>query len=278
MAAGEDELEPLVRKLRGVHGVLGRLRHFEQAGLRRQRAITADAIDRPVARGRHEPGARAGGRSLARPALGRDREGLLRRFLGEVEVAEEADQRGQDAPPLVAERLLEDRHHSTIGRTSTAPPMRGCGDPRGELDRGVEVGCLEQQVAADRLLELGERAVGGQRPAVLHAHRGRGLGRLELEAGAHAGRLADRLVRAVDRAALVLGKAVPLIRGGCRGGALMDQQHVLHRLLLSRWSPMRRTSSAQMNRFVRNPATTCAYPRFQVGHPGARTAACEPSP
>jgi hypothetical protein len=48
------------------------------------------------------------GRALAWPALGRDRERLLRDFLGEVEVAEEADQVGQDAAPFVAEGLLED--------------------------------------------------------------------------------------------------------------------------------------------------------------------------
>ena len=45
----------------------------------------------------------------ARPAFGRDRERLLRGFLGEVEVAEEADQAGEDASPLVAEDLVEDR-------------------------------------------------------------------------------------------------------------------------------------------------------------------------
>jgi hypothetical protein len=49
------------------------------------------------------------GSAVARPALGGDRERLLRGFLGEVEVAEEADERSQDAPPLVAKRLLEDR-------------------------------------------------------------------------------------------------------------------------------------------------------------------------
>ena len=51
---------------------------------------------------------RVGGRAVARPALGRDRERLLGGFLGEVEVAEEADQAGEDAAPLVAEDLLED--------------------------------------------------------------------------------------------------------------------------------------------------------------------------
>jgi hypothetical protein len=109
MAAREDELEPLVRDRRLVHGVLHGFRHVEQAGLRRQRAIAADAVDRAVARGGHQPGARVGGRPVAGPALGGDRERLLGGFLGEVEVAEEADQAGEDAAPLVAEDLLEDR-------------------------------------------------------------------------------------------------------------------------------------------------------------------------
>jgi hypothetical protein len=48
------------------------------------------------------------GHPVARPALGGDREGLLRGLLGEIEVAEEADQGGEDATPLLAEGLLED--------------------------------------------------------------------------------------------------------------------------------------------------------------------------
>ena len=67
------------------------------------------------------------GRPVARPALGGDRERLLGGLLGEVEVAEEADQAGEDASPLVAEGLLEARYHSTTGRTSIAPPMRAAG-------------------------------------------------------------------------------------------------------------------------------------------------------
>jgi hypothetical protein len=43
------------------------------------------------------------------PALGRDRERLLSGLLGQLEAAEEADQAGEDAPPLVAKYLLEDR-------------------------------------------------------------------------------------------------------------------------------------------------------------------------
>jgi uncharacterized protein YciI len=48
------------------------------------------------------------GLPIAGPALGGDGECLLSGLLGEVEVAEEADQAGEDAAPLVAEGLLED--------------------------------------------------------------------------------------------------------------------------------------------------------------------------
>jgi hypothetical protein len=109
MAAGEDQLEPLVRDRRLVHVVLRGFRHVEQADLCRQCAIAADAVDRAVARGGNQPGARVGGRPLSGPALGRDRERLLGGFLGEVEVAEEADQASEHAAPLVAEDPIEDR-------------------------------------------------------------------------------------------------------------------------------------------------------------------------
>ena len=109
MAAREQELEPLVGDRRLVHLVLHRLGNVEQARLRGERAVAADAVDRAVAGGRHEPGARVLRRALARPALRGDRERLLGGFLGEVEVAEEADQACEDAAPLVAEDLLEDR-------------------------------------------------------------------------------------------------------------------------------------------------------------------------
>ena len=109
MTAGEDELEALVGNRRLVHVDLRRFRHLEQAGLRRQRAVAANSVDRAVASRRHEPGARARGRSVTGPALGGSREGLLSGFLSEVEVAQEADQCGEDASPLVAEDSVEDR-------------------------------------------------------------------------------------------------------------------------------------------------------------------------
>jgi hypothetical protein len=109
MTAGEHQLEPLIRKAHLLDFILRRLAHLEQAGLGRQRAIAAKAVDRPVTRGPRQPGARIGGDPLAGPALGRNRERFLRGFLGEIEVAEKADQRGQNTAPLLAEDLLEDR-------------------------------------------------------------------------------------------------------------------------------------------------------------------------
>ena len=94
------------------------------------------------------------GMPVARPALGGDRERLLRGLLGEVEVAEEADQRGEHAAPLVAEASA--RGCATTPRSGaprSPPPMPRGGDPRGELDRRVEVVGLEDEVAAERLLE-----------------------------------------------------------------------------------------------------------------------------
>ena len=123
MTAGEDELEPLVGKRRRVHRVLGCLRHLQQAGLGGQGAVAADAVDGAVACRGHQPGARVGGNPVLGPSLRGDREGLLRGFLGEVEVAEEADQGGQDAAPFLAEDLFERRYQYTSeGRISTAPP------------------------------------------------------------------------------------------------------------------------------------------------------------
>jgi hypothetical protein len=127
VAAGEDELEPLVRECDLLHLVLNRVGHFEQFCLPSERAIAADSVDRAVARGGHQPGARIGGRPVAGPSLGGDREGLLGGFLGEVKIAEETDQGGEDAAPLVAEDLLEDRYRSRSGRTSIAPPILAAG-------------------------------------------------------------------------------------------------------------------------------------------------------
>jgi hypothetical protein len=74
----------------------------------KQRAVAVQAVDGPGPGRRREPGAGISGGALPGPALRGDRERLLRSFLGEVEVAEEADQRSEDAAPLVAEDAVED--------------------------------------------------------------------------------------------------------------------------------------------------------------------------
>ena len=85
------------------------MRPVEQAGLGGERAIAADAVDRAVAGGRDEPRARARRDAVAWPPLRGDRERLLRGLLGEIEVAEEADQGSEDTAPLIAEDLVQDR-------------------------------------------------------------------------------------------------------------------------------------------------------------------------
>jgi len=111
MAAGEDQLQALVgdRPVVEVELVHGRRRSLavQLPRLVLQRPLAADAVDRAVAPGRDQPGQRLLGRAVARPALGGDRERLLRGLLGEIDVAEEADQGGEDAAPLAAEDLLD---------------------------------------------------------------------------------------------------------------------------------------------------------------------------
>src|SRR5918996_2072641 len=127
MAASEDQLQPLIGKDPLVHLVLHGFGHVEQACLLGERPIAAQPVDRTVAGSDREPGGRIGGRALPGPALGRDRERLLRRVLGEIEVTEEADQAGEDTAPRIPKDLLEQRYFSINGRTSIAPPIRAVG-------------------------------------------------------------------------------------------------------------------------------------------------------
>jgi hypothetical protein len=112
VAAGEDQLEPLVRELRRLVDRL--LRSFSQfalqlLGLHRQRPLPPDTVDRAVASGRDQPPRRVSGDSVARPAFGGGGERILRGVFGQLDLAEKADERGQDTAPLVAEDLLKHR-------------------------------------------------------------------------------------------------------------------------------------------------------------------------
>src|SRR5437763_2826613 len=138
MAAGKDQLEALVLDRRiVVELVHRRLRNLEQSGLLSQRPLPPDAVNGPVTGTREQPGAWVIGNAIARPPFGGHRERLLSGLLGEVEVAEETDQRGEHPAPLLAEDLLQRRYRSTsertsegcstTGRTSMAPPSRTAG-------------------------------------------------------------------------------------------------------------------------------------------------------
>jgi hypothetical protein len=89
------------------HGVVLWTGAFEEARLLGQRPVPAQPVVGAVAGGGLEPGARVGGRAVPLPLLGGDGEGLRGGLLREVEVAEEADQGGDDLAPLVAEGLFE---------------------------------------------------------------------------------------------------------------------------------------------------------------------------
>ncbi len=102
-------------------------RCLKESGLGREGAVAAQAVDGPPTGRGQQPGAGLGRDAVASPALGRNREGLLGCLLGEIDVAEEADQGRDDLAPLVAEDLLDQRARSTIGRISTEPPMRAAG-------------------------------------------------------------------------------------------------------------------------------------------------------
>jgi hypothetical protein len=128
VAAGEDQAESFVG-----HGLvtgflaLQLCEALEQLRLARERAFPADAIDRAVARGRDQPGARILRRSVARPALECGRDRVLKGVLCELEVAEDADQGCENAAPLLAEDGFDRNQCSTTGLTSIVPPVRAAG-------------------------------------------------------------------------------------------------------------------------------------------------------
>ena len=72
----------------------------------------ADAVDGLEAPGRHQPGARVGRDAARRPLLERGAKAVVQRLLGQVEVAQQAHQRGEDAARLVAvDRVHRLAHH-----------------------------------------------------------------------------------------------------------------------------------------------------------------------
>ena len=111
MAAGEDQGQPLVGDL-GQVGVgagdvaLQALEQRDVGGLGRARRAAAQPIEGPPARCSHDPGGGVAGHTLGGPALERSGKGVLQRFLGEVEVAEVADEAREHGAVFLADHGL----------------------------------------------------------------------------------------------------------------------------------------------------------------------------
>jgi hypothetical protein len=98
----------------------------EELGLPLERTAAPDLIHGSVAGGREDPGAGILGGAFAGPASEGRRECILEGVLGELEVAEDADEDRQAATPLLPEDGLDYAGLASagicmIGRTSTLP-------------------------------------------------------------------------------------------------------------------------------------------------------------
>ena len=96
------------------------------------RRFAAQPVDRPVAGGGGDPSARVGWHASDRPAFGGDRKCLGDRVLGEVDVAEDADQGGSATPDLAPEDGSEVLSHPGTDEPRQDPrtPRRTCGPSR----------------------------------------------------------------------------------------------------------------------------------------------------
>src|ERR1700674_3985782 len=103
VATGEDQAQPVIAH----DALLGRFAlGMQQDGLGvtvLAGRLPAKAIDRPVAGGGDDPARRTGRQSTGWPSLHRRREGVLDRLLGNVDVAEDANQHGHRASVLFTE-------------------------------------------------------------------------------------------------------------------------------------------------------------------------------
>lgn len=131
MAAGENEAQAIVFERFLIEG------NRVDRGFQLPRELLdgciearppAQHVDRFEAPGGNEPRERVGGQPVARPFLDRGREGFMQCLLGQVEVTDETNERGQDPSrvrPIERLNPVGDRDlaqlNTSIGRTSTEP-------------------------------------------------------------------------------------------------------------------------------------------------------------
>ncbi len=110
VAAGEDQPQPVVLDDAGRLVGCVVVQHQCRLVLGVAARLAPDPVDGPVAGRRGQPAARVGRYAVDRPPLQGDQQGVGGRLLGEVDVAEAADQRGDHAAVLLAvdplDRLL----------------------------------------------------------------------------------------------------------------------------------------------------------------------------
>jgi hypothetical protein len=110
VAAGEDQPQPVVDdRALVIHRrllVLGVQAHQlgKAVGAVGHRPVPAQAVDRPPPGGGGDPRPRVGRDAVAPPLRDGGLERVLHRVLGQLEVADLADQRGEDDRALLAER------------------------------------------------------------------------------------------------------------------------------------------------------------------------------
>lgn len=100
MAAGEDETEAIVLYFRTIpSGGIDAAALFEHGTGDRtvKPGLAAQYVDGFESSGGNEPGARVGGHTFAWPLFESGGKGGLQGLFGQIEIAEKADQRGEDA-------------------------------------------------------------------------------------------------------------------------------------------------------------------------------------
>ena len=131
VAAGENEPQAVVFE-RVIVDDDGIDRGLEMPGELRDRCVESRApaqhVDRFEAAGRNEPRERVGGQPVARPPLDRRRERFVQRLFRQVEITDQANQRGKDTARVGAIQCLDAagnrrlaQLNTSTGLTSTEP-------------------------------------------------------------------------------------------------------------------------------------------------------------
>ena len=112
----------------------------------------AEAVDRPVPCRRRDPGARVVRDAPNRPRLERGDERFLDGLLGEVEVAEDADERRDRPARFGSEQAVDDLVRGGIGSRQSAPTASGtacaCAAAKSKTGRTSIEPCLAPGIIA----------------------------------------------------------------------------------------------------------------------------------